>query len=331
MPLTTGASLITLSLLLNKMSGLYGILALLTGYHLSPFQLSMYIYSIIALSLTVVLSRHIKTGSPFHCLALAWLYVVDSVINAAYTAAFAVTWFLLLSGQKKGPGASTIDETSGFTDPAHNVSRVSVGQEGIEGVVPAAEPASTSNTPLILDTQSINSIGIIATLWTFRAYFCLVMLSWARQVIRQHIAVVSIRSGQYGGSAANKGLADNPFADTKPEGQGWKGKLGRVMVNIGKGYFLAADEADDNESWVQNVSGRFKTSKNSAGSAGEGGIMLGKITPRDQRPTERERRRRAGTGPPEPTLQAEAAVAAAVRASSEESTAAKFSSQQARS
>lgn len=315
------------------MSGLYGILALLTGYHLSPFQLSMYIYSIIALALTVLLSRHIKTGSPFHCLALAWLYVVDSVINAAYTTAFAVTWFLLLSGQKKGPGVDTIDETSGFTNPTYNVSRVDVGHEGVEGTVPAAEPASTSNTPLILDTQSINSIGIIATLWAVRAYFCLVMLSWARQVIRQHIAVASLRSGQYGGGAASKGFADNPFADTKPDGQGWQGRLGRMMINIGKWYFLAADGSDDNESWVQNVGRRFRTNKNdtaaiaaTAGSAGESGIMLGKITPQDQRPTERERRRRAGTGPPEPALQAEAAAVAA-RGPSEDSTAAKIFSQ----
>jgi len=36
----------------------------------------------------------------------------------------------------------------------------------------------------ILDQQSMDSIGVIVVLWTIRAYFCLVMLNWARSVVR---------------------------------------------------------------------------------------------------------------------------------------------------
>src|SRR5882757_5952579 len=122
MTLSTGASLITLSLLINKLAGLYGILALFTGYALSPFQLSMYVYSTFALFLSAYLGSHIRTQSPLQCLALAWFYVLDSIVNAAYTVAFAVTWFLVLAqhnggvpGEKQGPGANTMDNTSGFT------------------------------------------------------------------------------------------------------------------------------------------------------------------------------------------------------------------------
>ena len=84
MSLQTGASLITLSLLLNKVSGLYGLLAILTGFHLSPFQLSMYIYSLLALALAAFLAPHIRKQTPLQSLALAWFYVVhimaDSVL-----------------------------------------------------------------------------------------------------------------------------------------------------------------------------------------------------------------------------------------------------------
>jgi hypothetical protein len=90
MSLQTGATLITLSLLLNKVSGLYGLLVLVTGFHLSPFQLSMYIYSLVAFVLTAFLAPHIQKQSPLQCLALAWFYLIDSVINAAYTVFFAV-------------------------------------------------------------------------------------------------------------------------------------------------------------------------------------------------------------------------------------------------
>lgn len=318
LPLSTGASLITLSLVLNKLSGLYGMIALLTGYHLSPFQLSMYVYSLVCLAITVLLSKHIKSNSPFHCLALAWLYVLDSLINALYTAAFAVTWFLVLLGKGSGPGGDMIKDTSGFTDPKHNVSSVDVvaapnndvvpGQDAVAGGHPADAPHTGVNGSGFLDKQSINSIVVIVSLWTIRAYFCLVMLSWARNVVRQHIAIVSVRSGHY--SNANKGLAEDPFAESQPEGQGWKGRLGRAMIAIGRTYFLGPDADCDDESWVQNLGRKFGSHKHVAGheagladASGNGiGIQLQKV---DQRPTERERRRRSGTGPPLPEVQAQ--------------------------
>lgn len=281
----------------------------------------MYIYSLACLAITVILSKHIKTNSPFHCLALAWLYVLDSLINALYTAAFAVTWFLVLMGKGgNAPGSDTMKDTGGFTDPKHNVSSVDVvaapntdgavpGQEAVADATPASAPHVGSEASGILDNQSMNSIGVIVVLWTIRAYFCLVMLSWARSVVRQHIAVVSVRSGQY--SNASKGLADDPFAEGKAEGQGWKGKLGRFMISLGRTYFLGADGDADDESWVQSVGRKFGSHKHVAGhevdAATTGnGIALQKVT--DARPTERERRRRSGTGPPLPEVQAQAAA-----------------------
>lgn len=209
-------------------------------------------------------------------------------------------------------------DTSGFTDPKHNVSSVEVvaapntdgvvpGQGAVAGAVPADKPHTSAN---VLDRQSINSIAVIITLWTVRAYFCLVMLSWARNVVRQHIAIVSVRSGQYT-NAGNNGLADDPFGEEKPEGQGWKGKLGRFMILLGRRYFLGPDSAED-EGWVQSLGRKFGAHKHVAGHdigpvdpASGNGITLQKITV-DARPTERERRRRSGTGPPLPSVQAAA-------------------------
>ncbi len=313
MTLSTGASLITLSMLVNKLAGLYGILALFTGYHLSPFQLSMYMYSTFALILTVYLSRHIRKQSPLQCLALAWFYVLDSIINAAYTAVFAATWFLVLAqhdagvSDKKGPGAATMDQTSGFTDPQFNVSSVEVvaapqpplassGQDAVAAGVPASTAAGSGSNGAIqsalLDSQNMNSIGIIIALWTIRAYFCLIMLAFARMVIRQHIASTNAKTGiDYTSASTNPHLAENPFAASKPQGQGWRGKLGRILIAIAKSYWLGSDEDD---SWMYGMGGKFRKS----GVAGEeGGFMLNKI---ENGPSERERRRRSGTGPPAP-------------------------------
>lgn len=307
MSLSTGASLITLSLLLNKVSGLYGLLALLTGYHLSPIQLSMYIYSLFALVLTAVLAPHIRTQSPLHCLALAWFYVLDSAINLTYTVLFGLTWFLVLAQHNAGEtpssglGASTIDDTSGFTSPQHNVSKVDIiaspaaglshGQDAVAAGIPASAPAGTTGNGsmrhAVLQPESMNSIGIIISLWTIRLYFCVIMLAYARFVLRQHIAVSGAKtsSTSYTTASPSSNLAENPFSESRPEGQGWQGKLGRVMVSIGRRYWLGSDESD---AWMSGMGRKFRRSEDTPAKAEAPG------------PLERERRRRSGTGPPLP-------------------------------
>ena len=304
MSLSTGASLITLSLLLNKVSGLYGLLALLTGYYLSPIQLSMYIYSCFALVLTALLAPHIRTRSPLQCLALAWFYVLDSAINITYTALFGVTWFLVLaqhsSGEvpSSGPGASTIHDTSGFTSPQYNVSEVDITASpaaGLNDAVavgnPASAPAGTTGNgsmrDVVLTSESMNSLGVIISLWTIRLYFCLIMLAYARFVLRQHIAVSGSKTSttSYTTASPSTHLAENPFSVSKPEGQGWKGKLGRAMVWIGRSYWLGSDEDD---CWMSEMGWKFRRSED---------VLAKAETPG---PLERERRRRSGTGPPLP-------------------------------
>lgn len=318
MSLSTGASLITLSLLLNKLSGLYGILALFTGYHLSPFQLSMYIYSILGLLLTVCLAPHIRTRSPLHCIALAWFYCLDSIINAAYTAAFAVTWFLVLAqhnagkspSDSKAPGAGTIDDTSGFTNPQVNASSMDIidsspaspnnPQKNVEiNHTPSGSPAGVGDGTLsnaVLSTESLNSIGVIIALWTIRLYFCVIMLGYARFVLRQHVSLSSTGPDtSYTSASPSSDLADNPFARDKPEGQGWRGKLGRIMVAVAPRFWLGSDEDD---SWMAGMGGKFRKSTET------GGIALGQVESGGAGgPAERERRRRSGTGPPEPDVQ----------------------------
>lgn len=91
--LQTGAELITLALILNKVTGVYGLLAILTGYQLSLLQLLTYVYSIAVLASLVYLAPHIRRQSAVECLALAWLYVVDTGVNAVDTVAFGTQWY----------------------------------------------------------------------------------------------------------------------------------------------------------------------------------------------------------------------------------------------
>ncbi|KAL9078797.1 MAG: hypothetical protein Q9157_002280 [Trypethelium eluteriae] len=307
MSLRTATELITLTLLLNKISGLYGLLAIFTGYSLSSLQLSMYIYSVAALILFTLLVPHIRKQSPLQCLSLAYLTLLDTLINGIYTALFGISWFLVLA-RHVGPsdtsstvlGGLTIEDTAGFTAPEVNVSQVDVvaapapgaltGQEavaiGSEGNAPAGAGSAASGgdafREAVFQSGSVASITVIAMFWALRLYAVLVVFAYARSVLRQHVYATSYSQPGFSlQSGAVDGMAENPFRQGREEGSGWRGALGRALVRVPKDYWLGADA--DGE-WVKGMGGRFqKPVRLEPPGVGE-----------------RERRRRSGTGPSKP-------------------------------
>jgi len=298
MSLRTGAEIITFLQVINKVSGLYGLLALITGANIDGWQLSMYLYSTLALLATVFLYKHIRLQSPFETLLLAHLYALDSVINALYTTFFGVAWFYTLAaqpGDSDVPGSHGISDNAGFTSPKHNVTKVEIIAEPTEGLragqnAIAVGQGANNGAGLgnaVFQSGSIMSISLIASFWALRVYFVFVLLAFARQCLRQHIAANASSAAWYNSNnmqtTAND-LAENPFAEGKEEGNGWQGKLGRAMLSGAPKYWLGSDE--DGE-WMRGVGGKFKKATQLEQPAGF---------------SERERRRRAGTGPPVPQL-----------------------------
>ncbi|KAH8678734.1 Inositolphosphorylceramide synthase subunit Kei1-domain-containing protein [Tricladium varicosporioides] len=305
MNLRTGVEMISLSMLFNKVTGFFGLLAVLTGLRLSPLQLSMYIYSVGALILLAILAPHIRKQTPFHCLALAWLYFFDTIINTAFTAAFAITWFIAVSADhnsskilKGAPGSNAIDDTAGFTNPQYNASKVGVVVSPAEGLTKgqdavaiaaasAAAAASSGQNPSLGQgvgiEEGVPSLILVLIMTLIRVYFILIVMAYARQVLRQYIHSPSSTKLHLHTDGAGDSIADNPFAVGNPEGDGWKGQVGRIMVKVGKSYWLGGQADED---WVKGLDGRFKTTKSSGGPPGT---------------IERERRARSGTGPPTPS------------------------------
>ena len=288
MSLRTGASLSTFVLLLNKISGLYGILALTTGLPISSLQLSMYIYSLLVFILVAKLAPGIRTQTPFSNLVLAWTFVTDTLINTAYTAVFAGTWFLVVASHPNAsgkPGGKMVQDTAGFTSPQFNVSHVEVSPAApgkAEAVIASSAPEAASSvanstSSTLLQAESIPSLTVIGLLWIARIYLCLVVLSYARFCIRQHIS----RSPQLSippapsASANIMVYADNPFEEGLEEGEGWRGAVGRKLVRIGRSYWLGRESGDE---WMGEVPRVLIK---------EEGVRL--------RPMDRERRRRKGT------------------------------------
>jgi len=274
-------------------------LAILTGATIDAYQFSMYLYSILVLIATLFLYPHIKRLSPFHNLVLAHLYALDSVINAIYTAIFGYAWFSLLAGHpaSSSSAATGIAENAGFTSPTYNVSSVNIVATPADGLKPGQDAVAVGQGTGSLDSAglgnavfqsgSIMSISLICGFWAVRVYFVFVMLAFARQCLRQHIATHGSNTSWYNNNNTNTSstspnkpdLAENPFEEGKEDGYGWKGKLGRLMLSGAPTYWLGAEE--DRE-WMRGLGGKFRNSVEPVGV------------------NERERRRRSGTGPPAP-------------------------------
>jgi hypothetical protein len=213
--LQTGTELISLALVFNKVTGVYGLLAILTGYQLSLLQFTTYVYSIGILGLLIYLIPHIRRQSPLECLGLAWLYTIDTAITAAYTALFGLDWYF----------ASQLptETTSSRTDVPGLVA------EGLDGI-----RRETQVHGKVVPQETATSMLLIVGLTLIRVYFSLVVLAYARHALQRYIQSIAL---EYPEGTAEEETA-GPFAEDLPDGAGRRGRLGRLMVSYGRAYWL---------------------------------------------------------------------------------------------
>uniref|UniRef100_L2G4C4 Ras small monomeric GTPase rab6 n=1 Tax=Colletotrichum fructicola (strain Nara gc5) TaxID=1213859 RepID=L2G4C4_COLFN len=209
--LQTGTEIISLILLFNRLTGLYGLLAILTGYEISATQLSMYMYSVGVIVCLAMFLPHIRKNSPFEALGLAWLYIIDTILNIAYTTFFAVGWYLHSTALDKHPG-------------------------------------SAGTTKHIGPQESWMSLGLIITVTLLRVYFAVVVMSFAQSVLQRFTEMGWEEEGRKKGP-------DGPFSPGEPDGEGYRGRIGRVMLALGRSYWL--DEKAQEE-WASAMSSKFR-------------------------------------------------------------------------
>ncbi|KAF7547876.1 hypothetical protein G7Z17_g7427 [Cylindrodendrum hubeiense] len=225
--LQTGTEVISLALVFNKVTGVYGLLAILTGYQLSLLQLTTYVYSIGILALLASLIPHIRKQSPFECLALAWMYIIDTGINAMYAAAFGLDWYF--KSQSTDSSYSTDTQASGLSN---------LVVEGVKGL-----RQETAIHGKVVPQETAMSMMLIVASTLIRVYFCFVVMAYAKQVLHKYMQLMILEG---------PGVDDleGPFAEDLPDGEGRKGRLGRMMVSYGRGYWL--DQRDTDE-WARSV------------------------------------------------------------------------------
>ncbi|KAI9434543.1 Inositolphosphorylceramide synthase subunit Kei1-domain-containing protein [Russula earlei] len=92
--LKAGVTLVVLFAVLNKVAGIYGLIALLTGAGGNAAQLTLYIYSALALVALTWGIRAVNNEDPKHMLYFAHIFFADHVLNTIWTVYFAVHWWL---------------------------------------------------------------------------------------------------------------------------------------------------------------------------------------------------------------------------------------------
>ncbi|EOO03846.1 putative duf1753-domain-containing protein [Phaeoacremonium minimum UCRPA7] len=234
MSLQTGTEMIALITLINKVPGVYGFLTILTGYSVSAVQVSMYLYSVCALVTLALLVPHIRRRSAFQSLALAWFYILDTLVNTAYTSTFATFWYLA-SLSSSGPVYTP-------TGPAgqNSVSDSAAGSTGDA----AAQAQDTAGSMVLIVALSVT-----------RLYFILVVAAFARQALLRHVEVG-------GGSLDDDDGRPQLFVEGTPEGEGWRGKLGRTMISFGRDYWVGSNR---DEEWTEDVTSKLRSRGHGAG------------------------------------------------------------------
>ncbi|KAF8268697.1 Inositolphosphorylceramide synthase subunit Kei1-domain-containing protein [Lactarius quietus] len=92
--LKTGVTVVVLFAVLNKVAGVYGLMAMLTGAGGNAAQLTLYLYSIVGLAGLAWGMRTINDENPKHMLYFAHVFFADHILNTAWTVYFAVHWWL---------------------------------------------------------------------------------------------------------------------------------------------------------------------------------------------------------------------------------------------
>ncbi|KAL2137211.1 hypothetical protein VTI74DRAFT_6422 [Chaetomium olivicolor] len=234
--LQTGTELICVALIFNKATGFYGMLTLFTGYALSALQATTYLGSLLVLAALALCVPHIRKRSPLQNLALAWVYAIDTVVSAAYTAAFAAAWYVQAVGDATGSAGKQEEDVAAGNG--------AVAERGYD------KPHKAQGAGV---QETAASMVLIIGFTLVRVYFALVIMAYARMVLLHFVDERMPEAEEV------SDVSQDPFAVGAPLGEGWKGKLGRAMVSVGRGYWLGGKKED--EEWARAVNSKFRSSR----------------------------------------------------------------------
>ncbi|KAF9820877.1 hypothetical protein IEO21_01104 [Rhodonia placenta] len=172
--LKTAVTIVLLFAVLNKVAGVYGLVAVFTGAGGSAAQLSMYIYSVIGLVGLVWGLRVVSQENPKQTLYFAHLFFADHVLSTAWLVFFAVVWWVYTPHDGRRQANSAAQEEMMNSGPglgSHNMTQEE------------RERAAT----IIWHEEKGLAIAVIVLSWVAKIYFAALIYSYA----------IHLRKGSY--------------------------------------------------------------------------------------------------------------------------------------
>ncbi|KAA8915879.1 hypothetical protein TRICI_001972 [Trichomonascus ciferrii] len=183
-PLHLGAELIIAIGLLNKASGFYGILSIFTGHPLSVMEWILNILSLVTLPLYIMAFQTIHTRNALRMVLFAYLYTIDTLCSVGFSVYFCVHWFtekakvVAASGSESSSSGSGDVTTSAAASMATNASADVYRRD-------SAADSNAINKSASLPQETATTITITVVFLLVRLYFNLIILAYARQLVRQ--------------------------------------------------------------------------------------------------------------------------------------------------
>jgi len=179
---------------LNKVAGIYGLIALLTGAGGNAAQLTLYIYSAVALIALTWGLRAINEENPKHMLYFAHIFFADHILNTIWTVYFAVHWWLY----------TPHDGRRNANSPAQ--------QALIDGYIgehqTMSEAERTAAALRVWRSEKAQALTIIILGWIIKFYFAALLYSFAHHLRRGTYRSLPLsRSNLYGTSFGATPLA----------------------------------------------------------------------------------------------------------------------------
>jgi len=164
MDIKTGVTIALLFALLNKVAGVYGLIAVFTGGSLA--QLSMYIYSVLALVALTWGLRAVGEEDPKRVLYFAHMFFLDHLFSTGWTIFFGVVWWVYTphDGQRIANSDAQRAMMNGASDlEGHNMT--------------AAERKEAALG--IWNQEKGFAAAVLVTGWLIKIYFAVLVYSFA--------------------------------------------------------------------------------------------------------------------------------------------------------
>ncbi|KAG9223812.1 hypothetical protein CCMSSC00406_0004847 [Pleurotus cornucopiae] len=159
----TGVTIALLFALFNKVTGVYGLIAVVTGAGGSFAQLSLYIYSAIALGGLVWGLNAIKQEDAKNTLYFAHFFFIDHIFSTIWTVFFAVAWWIYTPHDGRRIANSEAQKKMMEGGPTNNMTD--------------AERATAAMTIWTHEKGTAATVIIIS--WLVKIYFALLLYSYA--------------------------------------------------------------------------------------------------------------------------------------------------------